>query len=83
MTCTDGPVWYIISLLLKTIFLICLYTVGQIINLAAGGEFSYRNQHRLISTSNRIISIDFFDSTKANKSNIQIILYKKILQHGM
>ena len=78
-TALDGIVG-ILFLIPKTIFLICLYTVGQIINLAAGGEFSIESIifNQAVDHPIGIISIDFFDSTKANKSNTNNLIQENI-----
>ena len=78
-TVLDGIVG-ILFLIPKTIFLISLYTVGQIINLAAGGEFSIESIifNQAVDHPIGIISIDFFDSTKANKSNTNNLIQENI-----
>ena len=78
-TALDGIVG-ILFLIPKTIFLISLYTVGQIINLAAGGEFSIESIifNQAVDHPIGIISIDFFDSTKANKSNTNNLIQENI-----
>ena len=78
-TALDGIVG-ILFLIPKTIFLICLYTVGQIINLAAGGEFSIESIifNQAVDHPIGIISIDFFDSTKENKSNTNNLIQENI-----
>ena len=78
-TALDGIVG-ILFLIPKTIFLISLYTVGQIINLAAGGEFSIESIifNQAVDHPIGIISIDFFDATKANKSNTNNLIQENI-----
>ena len=78
-TALDGIVG-ILFLIPKTIFLISLYTVGQIINLAAGGEFSIESIifNQAVDHPIGIISIDFFDSTKENKSNTNNLIQENI-----
>ena len=78
-TALDGIVG-ILFLIHKTIFLISLYTVGQIINLAAGGEFSIESIifNQAVDHPIGIISIDFFDATKANKSNTNNLIQENI-----
>ena len=78
-TVLDGIVG-ILFLIPKTIFLISLYTVGQIINLAAGGEFSIESIifNQAVDHPIGIISIDFFDATKANKSNTNNLIQENI-----
>ena len=54
--------------------------MGQIINLAAGGEFSIESIifNQAVDHPIGIISIDFFDSTKENKSNTNNLIQENI-----
>lgn len=78
-TALDGVVG-ILFLLPKTIFLIILYTVGQVINLAAGGEFSIESIifNQAIDHPVEIISIDFFDSNGDSKGNTKALIQQNI-----
>ncbi len=78
-TALDGVVG-ILFLLPKTIFLIILYTVGQVINLAAGGEFSIESIifNQAVDHPVEIISIDFFDSNGDSKSNTKALIQQNI-----
>ena len=78
-TALDGVVG-ILFLLPKTIFLISLYTVGQVINLAAGGEFSIESIifNQAVDHPVEIISIDFFDSNGDSKGNTKALIQQNI-----
>ena len=78
-TALDGVVG-ILFLLPKTIFLIILYTVGQVINLAAGGEFSIESIifNQAVDHPVEIISIDFFDSNGDSKGNTKALIQQNI-----
>ena len=78
-TALDGVVG-ILFLLPKTIFLISLYTVGQVINLAAGGEFSIESIifNQAVDHPVEIISIDFFDSNGDSKGNTKVLIQQNI-----
>ena len=78
-TAFDGVVG-ILFLLPKTIFLISLYTVGQVINLAAGGEFSIESIifNQAVDHPVEIISIDFFDSNGDSKGNTKALIQQNI-----
>lgn len=78
-TALDGVVG-ILFLLPKTIFLISLYTVGQVINLAAGGEFSIESIifNQAVDNPVEIISIDFFDSNGDSKGNTKALIQQNI-----
>lgn len=78
-TALDGVVG-ILFLLPKTIFLIILYTVGQVINLAAGGEFSIESIifNQAVDHPVEIISIDFFDSSGDSKGNTKALIQQNI-----
>ena len=78
-TALDGIVG-ILFLLPKTVFLIILYTVGQVINLAAGGEFSIESIifNQAVKHPIGIISISFFDSKGSNKSGTNELIQENI-----
>lgn len=78
-TALDGIVG-ILFLIPKTVFLILLYTAGQVINLAAGGEFSIESIifNQAVKHPIGIISISFFDSKGSNKSGTNELIQENI-----
>ena len=78
-TALDGIVG-ILFLIQKTVFLIILYTAGQVINLAAGGEFSVESIifNQAVKHPIGIISISFFDSKGSNKSGTNELIQENI-----
>lgn len=78
-TALDGIVG-ILFLIPKTVILILLYTIGQVINLAAGGEFSIESIifNQAVKHPIGIISISFFDSKGSNKSGTNELIQENI-----